>query len=75
MGADVKPIVGGDTCQATHTGVVVSGRIRIVMADGSEEEFGPGDLYLIPPGHDAWVVGNEPAVSVAITGVAAWAKA
>jgi hypothetical protein len=72
---DVRPIVGGDRCQATHTGIVVSGRLRVAMEDGREEEFGPGDLYVIPPGHEAWTVGDEPAVSVDITGVGVWAKA
>ena len=71
---DVKPIAKTDTCQATHTGYVVSGRMHVVMEDGTEEEFGPGDLTLIPPGHDAWVVGDEPFVSVDITGSPQWAK-
>jgi mannose-6-phosphate isomerase-like protein (cupin superfamily) len=43
------------------------------MDDGSEQEFGPGDLALIPPGHDAWVVGNEPVVTIDVTGMAKYA--
>lgn len=61
---DVKPVVGGESCQAPHVGYVVSGRIRVRMDDGTEEEFGPGDLMDCPPGHDAWVVGDEDYVSI-----------
>jgi uncharacterized cupin superfamily protein len=71
---DVKPIVHTDSCQAHHLGYMFSGRMHVVMSDGSEEEFGPGDVVDIPPGHDAWVVGNEPAVSLDITGSSIWAK-
>jgi quercetin dioxygenase-like cupin family protein len=60
----VKPIAGTDSCQVQHTGYVVSGRMRVVMDDGSEQEIGPGDVYVIPPGHDAWVVGEENYVGV-----------
>jgi len=61
---DIKPIVGTDTCQYHHLGVTLSGRLRAQMPDGTELEIGPGDLFEIPPGHDAWVVGDEPWVSV-----------
>jgi class 3 adenylate cyclase len=61
---DVKPIAGTDTCQYHHLGVTLSGRVRAQMPDGTELEIGPGDVFEIPPGHDAWVVGNEPWVSV-----------
>jgi mannose-6-phosphate isomerase-like protein (cupin superfamily) len=61
---NVKPIAGTDSCQVLHTGYHVSGRLHVRMDDGTEEEFGPGDAYVIPPGHDAWVVGEEPVVSV-----------
>jgi hypothetical protein len=44
------------------------------MDDGSEEEFGPGDLGVVPPGRDAWVVGNEPVVAIDITGMAEYSK-
>lgn len=60
----VKPIAGTDSCQVQHTGYVVSGRMRVVMDDGSEQEIGPGDVYVIRPGHDAWVVGEENCVGV-----------
>jgi class 3 adenylate cyclase len=61
---DVKPIAGTDTCQYHHLGITLSGHLRAQMPDGTELEIGPGDVFEIPPGHDAWVVGNEPWVSV-----------
>lgn len=61
---DIKPIVGGDNCQANHLGFVISGRLAGKMEDGTEMEIGPGDAYRIPPGHDAWVVGDEPYVAL-----------
>ena len=60
----VKPIVGTDSCQVQHTGYVVSGRMHLVMDDGSEQDIGAGDAYVIPPGHDAWIVGDETFVGV-----------
>src|SRR5688500_5596052 len=61
---DLKPIVQTDLCQATHAGYIVSGRMAVQMADGTEGEAGPGDVVTIEPGHDAWVVGDEPCVFV-----------
>jgi len=61
---DIQPIAGTDTCQYHHVGVTLSGRLRAQMPDGTELEIGPGDVFEIPPGHDAWVVGDEPWVSV-----------
>jgi mannose-6-phosphate isomerase-like protein (cupin superfamily) len=58
----VKPVVGTDSCQARHVGVVQSGRMRITHEDGTELELGPGDAYVIEPGHDGEVVGEEPFV-------------
>jgi uncharacterized cupin superfamily protein len=60
----VKPIAGTDSCQVQHTGYVVSGRMNVVMDDGSEQEIGSGDMYVIRPGHDAWIVGDETFVGV-----------
>ena len=65
---DVKPIVNTNSCQMTHTGYAISGRLRVKMDDGNEQEFGPGEAMYVPPGHDAWVVGNEPFVAIDITG-------
>ena len=64
----VKPIAGTETCEATHTGYCLTGRLRIRMDDGREKEIGPGDTFYIPPGHDAWVVGNEPCTMIDFTG-------
>lgn len=63
----IKPIVKTDSCQMHHTGYVVSGRIRIRMDSGEEQEYGPGDTYDIPPGHDAWVVGDEVYIGVDVS--------
>ena len=60
----VKPLAGTDTCQARHVGAVVSGRLHVLQDDGSEGDLGPGDAYVIDPGHDAWVVGDEPCVGL-----------
>ncbi len=59
----VKPIAKTNSCQAAHMGYVISGRMKIVMDDGEDMEFGPGDLMICPPGHDAWILGDEPAWS------------
>jgi hypothetical protein len=55
----IKPVVGGESCQARHVGMVASGRMHIVHDDGAEADAGPGDAYVIEPGHDAWIVGDE----------------
>ena len=55
----VKPVAGTDTCQARHVGVVQSGRLHVTHEDGTETDLGPGDAYVIEPGHDAWVVGDD----------------
>lgn len=58
----VAPIAGTETCQVHHHGFVVSGRMHIRMDEGGETEVGPGDVFVVSPGHDAWVVGDEPVV-------------
>ena len=70
----VKPVVKTKSCEAPHLQYHVSGRLRVLMDDGSEMEFGPGDVSLLPPGHDAWVVGNEPVVVLDISGMGEYAK-
>jgi hypothetical protein len=60
----VKPMARTESCQAAHLGYVVSGRLHVRMDDGSEGDVGPGDAVRIDPGHDAWVVGDEPCVMV-----------
>lgn len=58
----VKPIVGTELCEVHHNAYVSAGRMRMRMADGTEAEAGAGDVFVCPPGHDAWVVGDEPCV-------------
>ena len=55
----IKPVAGGDSCQAHHVGVITSGTMHVVHNDGSEADITPGMAYVIEPGHDAWVVGDE----------------
>lgn len=57
---DVKPVVGTDLCRASHQFFIASGRLHVVMEDEAEIELGAGDAGIIPPGHDAWVVGDQP---------------
>jgi hypothetical protein len=59
----IKPVAGTDSCQARHVGTIVAGRLRVVHNDGTEGQAGPGDAYVIEPGHDAWVVGDDPVVA------------
>ena len=61
---NVKPIAGTDSCQVSHLGYCLSGRMKVMMDDGSESEVSSGDVVAIPPGHDAEVVGDEPCVFV-----------
>lgn len=70
----LRPIAGTDSCQAPHMIYCVSGRMHIVMDDGSEGEIGPGDVCSIAPGHDAWTVGDEPCIAVDFGGYAQYAK-
>jgi quercetin dioxygenase-like cupin family protein len=61
---NVKPIAKTDSCEVSHLGYILSGRMKVYMDDGSEGEAGPGDVFAIPPGHDAEVVGDEPCVGL-----------
>jgi hypothetical protein len=61
---NLKPIAGTDSCQVSHLGYVTSGRLKVTMDDGAQEEYGPGDVYAIAPGHDAEVVGDDTCVTV-----------
>ena len=70
----IKPVVKTDSCQVNHVGYVVSGALRVEHEDGSAADLGPGDVYSIAPGHDAWVVGDEPYVGVEFQGAANYAK-
>ncbi len=70
----IKPIAGTESCEAAHIGYFVSGRMKVVMDDGEEMEYGPGDFFTMAPGHDAWIVGDEPCVVIDWQGFADYAK-
>jgi hypothetical protein len=61
---DVRPIVGADRCPRLHVGYSLSGPLHVLYDDGSTLDVSAGDVFEIPPGHDAWVVGNEAVVLV-----------
>ena len=61
---DVRPIVGTDLCDVHHIGFCMQGKLRVAMADGTELDIQADDVFEIPPGHDAWVVGDEPFIAV-----------
>jgi hypothetical protein len=58
----IKPVVGTDSCQARHVGIVQSGSMHVVHDDGTEVDLAAGDAYVIEPGHDAWITGSDPFV-------------
>jgi quercetin dioxygenase-like cupin family protein len=64
----VGPTVGTGSCQVEHVGLVLSGKAAVAMDDGTERVLTAGDLFYVPPGHDSWVVGDEPYVSLHIVG-------
>ena len=72
--SDIKPMAKTDWCQVNHAVYVVSGRIGIKMAGGAEFEIGPGEVATVAPGHDGWVVGNEPCVAIDWGAISAFAK-
>jgi hypothetical protein len=61
---DLKSYAGTELCELPHVAIVLSGRLAVQMADGSVDEFGPNDVMMLPPGHDAWTVGDEACVFV-----------
>jgi hypothetical protein len=71
---NIRPIAGTDSCETSHLGYCISGRMRVRMDDGGESEMGPGDVVAIPPGHDAEVVGDEPCVFLDFGEIAEYAK-
>jgi mannose-6-phosphate isomerase-like protein (cupin superfamily) len=71
----IKPVVGTDSCQLSHVGHVVSGRLAVKLNDGTQKTFEPGMSYTIPPGHDAWVEGNERFVCIEVMSAEQYAKA
>jgi hypothetical protein len=71
----VQPLAKTRSCEAPHFQYHVSGVLRVLMDDGSEFDCKPGDISLLPSGHDAWVVGDEPAVVVDFQGMLDYARA
>jgi len=72
---DVKPLSGTDTCQVEHMGYVLEGRMGLHFEDGTDMEVSAGDFFVIPPGHDAWVVGDEACKLVDFGGLTGFATA
>lgn len=66
--SDIQPLVGGSSCRIHHLHVLLAGRFAVQMDSGELVEFEPDDVMDVPPGHDAWVVGNEPVVVLDISG-------
>jgi len=62
-----KPLEKTESCIKAHLLYMVSGKLHVRMDDGKEEEFGAGDIAVIPPGHDVWTAGDEPAVVLEIS--------
>jgi class 3 adenylate cyclase len=71
----VKPIVGTQTCQFHHVGLLESGTLQVRLHDGTEMTLEADDVMDVPPGHDAWVVGDEPVVTLEWVGAHRWASA
>lgn len=70
----VQPIAKTKSCESSHFQYHIAGVLRVKMDDGTEFDCKPGDVSLLPPGHDAWVVGNEPAVIVDFQGMVHFAE-
>jgi hypothetical protein len=71
----VQPIAQTKSCEAPHLNYHLSGTLHILMDDGTEFECGPGEVSLLPAGHDAWVVGDETVVIIDFQGMVDYAKA
>jgi quercetin dioxygenase-like cupin family protein len=69
----VSPIAGTKSCVVEHVGIVISGHCKVHMDDGRELDLKAGDVFAIPAGHDSWVVGNEPYVSLHLMGATQYA--
>ena len=70
----VKPVVKTESCQASHVGYVVAGRLTVQMSDGTQKSLKVGDAYTIPPGHDAWVDGKERFVGIEVMSAEQYAR-
>jgi quercetin dioxygenase-like cupin family protein len=70
----IKPVAHTDSCQVSHVGYAVAGRATIRLQDGTQKTIVAGDAYTIPPGHDAWVEGDEPFVCIEVMSAEQFAK-
>ena len=70
----IKPVAQTDSCQVSHVGYAVAGRITVRLQDGTQKTIVAGDAYAIPPGHDAWVEGDEPFVGIEVMSAEQFAK-
>ena len=70
----VGSLVGLSMCPVAHVGMVMAGRAMVAMEDGTTYELAPGDLFAIAPGHDSWVIGEEPYVSLHFLGAEDYAQ-
>ncbi len=70
----IKPVVHTESCQLSHVGYAVSGKIIVRLKDGTEKTISAGDSYNIPPGHDAWVDGDEEFVAIEVMSAEQYAK-
>jgi hypothetical protein len=68
----MKEVAGTDLCEAPHFQYMPQGTIHVVMADGTELDLGPGEVAVLPPGHDAWVTSDEPVVAIDWVGAGRW---
>ena len=71
--SDMRAVAGGQWCETHHVGVNLSGRQGALLRDGTVLEFGPDDVYDIPPGHDGYTIGDEPCVLIEWSGPRTWA--
>ena len=70
----IKPVAQTDSCQVSHVGYAVAGCVTVRMKDGTQKTIVAGDAYTIPPGHDAWVEGDEPFVGIEVMSAEQFAK-
>ena len=70
----IKPVVKTDQCQLSHVGYAISGRLTVRLKDGTNKTIGAGESYTIPPGHDAWVEGNERFIGIEVMTADQYAK-
>jgi class 3 adenylate cyclase len=71
---DVKPIAGTDLCMYHHLGYCLGGLLHVVLEDGTSLEIGAEEAFEIPPAHDAWVIGDEPWITVDFAGMRSFAR-